>query len=182
MTEKKIEIINPNTSLGKNTKYDLITIETMLMAQKNFDQMALDNAGKTMDQVKGNMEIGLFVEAGEMINEIEKHWKHWKKHHRWNKGKIADELADVLHLIVSRGVVLDVDVLHRHVVKYVDPVEQINMLCRSIPFTGDGHFEFWRTLAIFRGLLEHLNVEWDQMAGWYWDKHQINIERQKGGY
>lgn len=166
----------------KNTTTDLITIEAMLTAQRDFDRVALKNAGTDAVAVKDNMEIGLFVEAGEMINEIEKHWKHWKKNHRWDKEKIMDELADVLHLILSRGVFLNVEVLHRYIKKHTDIVVQIKEFAKSVTTCGDSQYNWWSCMALFRGLVNMLGITWDEMVDQYWIKLQINIERQKAGY
>jgi dimeric dUTPase (all-alpha-NTP-PPase superfamily) len=167
----------------KQTKYDIIVIDHMLSAQRKFDQMALKNAGVDAKEVQFNMEIGLFVEAGEMINEIEKHWKHWKKNHRWNKKKVMDELADVLHLIFSRGVFLNVEGLHRHVITYADPVEHIREFAKSVVICGEDHHGWWTCFSLFRGLIEHLGIDWEEeMKDAYWTKHQINVQRQEKGY
>lgn len=180
--DKKIDFINPRSELAKHTRYNLTTIESMLDAQKKLDEIALQNAGVTDSEVADNMLIGLFVEAGEAMNEIEKHWKHWKKKHRNDPEKIMDELADVLHLILSRGVALNVDPLHRHIITHQNIVIQLKKLARSIPFCDEGHFHWWETFALFRGLIEMLGVDWDDMKSEYWAKHEINRRRQENGY
>jgi dimeric dUTPase (all-alpha-NTP-PPase superfamily) len=166
----------------KKTKIHEIDLEPILDAQLKFDRLALQNARTDADAVRSNMEIGLFVEAGEMINELERLWKHWKQNHRNDKEKITDELADVLHLIMSRGVYLNVSTTHEHVTIYLDPVEHLRQFCRVIMDCGQSKFGWWTCFSLFRGLLDHLNITWDDMADAYWIKHQTNIDRQKAKY
>jgi dimeric dUTPase (all-alpha-NTP-PPase superfamily) len=173
----KIEHINPKSPLAKYTKFDLVTIEGILDGQRLLMKEAYHNEGRSDAK-----EIALFVEAGEMINELAHIWKYWKKSHKTDWDAIKEELADVLHFILEKGVELEVDVLHRYIAKYVDPIQHINHFVRAIPTTGDGHFEWWTTMALFRGLVEHLGISWDDMVSAYWDKNVINRERQKAGY
>jgi dimeric dUTPase (all-alpha-NTP-PPase superfamily) len=174
---KEIQYINPTTKIGKHTKVDVIVVSGLLDGQRLLMKEAYNNKGRSDAK-----DIALFVEAGEMINELGHIWKYWKKNHNTNWDNIKEELADVLHFILEKGVELDVEPLHRHIVKFTDPIEHINEFVRAIPTTGDGYFNWWTTMATFRGLVDHLGIEWDDMVSAYWDKNMINRQRQERGY
>lgn len=166
----------------KQTKQREINIEKLLQAQKRFDDLVYKNSETTMRETIQNREIALFVEAGEMINEIGHIWKFWKKNHKVDMKLIKGECSDVLHFILNQGNDLSVDPAHGAVITYADPLEQINRFSRSVMDCGRSHHQWWTCFAMFRGVLDLLGISWDEMVEEYWIKNDINYERQNSGY
>lgn len=166
----------------KHTKQRKINIEKLLKGQKDLDVFFHKNAEKNMKDTIINREIALFVEAGELINEIGHIWKYWKKNNKVHIHFVKSECSDVLHFLLSQGNDLGVDPNHDVVITFADPVDQVNKFAKSVIESGKSHYAWWTCFAYYRGLLELLGIEWDEMVDEYWAKHDINIDRQNNGY
>lgn len=180
MSEKKIDSLEI-AEMGEYIMED-VSIKDMLEGQKKVDEIALGNAGTDYATTKRERAIALYVETGEMMNEIGRLWKYWKKNHKSDMERVLDELADVLHFILSPGVEMGVDPVHTYIVKYPDPVDQILELMGDIVRCGKSVHGFNRTMAAFRGLLSHLGITWGEMVIAYWKKNAENIRRQASNY
>lgn len=99
---------------------------------------------------------------------------------------LLEEYVDCLHFILSIGLERNFDF------RYVEPVtdqegditEQFNNL-----FSKIGDFKRYKTIGnyiaigcLFTGLGEMLGFTWDQIEQAYFDKNEINHQRQEAGY
>lgn len=160
----------------------LIRLNQMFESKREFDRLVFERSGETYQSTRKSRSIALFVEMGESLQELQHLWKFWKQNHKVVQFQMMDELADVLHFIISIGVDLDVDPIHDAMIKHTDVMDQIEALIRRTPFTNDGSFDWWNTLALYRGLLDHLNIDWPTIQKQYWRKDRVNIDRQKRDY
>lgn len=71
-------------------------------AQQRLDDKVVEVHGLEDRSLTANTMIALYVELGELANEIE-FFKHWKINKRNDKTKQFDEWSDVLHFMLSLG-------------------------------------------------------------------------------
>ena len=77
-------------------------LKELLEMQRVLDDAILTEHGEIYnEEIAENMKIALFVELGEMMNELETLFKHWKKKPKYNREKALVEYVDALHFALS---------------------------------------------------------------------------------
>lgn len=131
---------------------------------------------------ENKMSIALFVELGELMNELPTYFKHWKKSAVDNKEKALEEYVDCLHFAVSLLNYNEIDINFTYNDCFPD----------SNPYSSDNIFTELITIASMSGfdhsikklfaLGHRFGFTWDEIYEMYLKKNKINHERQNGGY
>lgn len=147
--------------------------------QYELDKRILNGAEYPVDK----MRIALFVELGELMNEMPTKFKHWKKTAVDNKEKALEEYVDCLHFAVS---LLNYYEKFNHKYYYHPEYDD----CKNDSDTSlDEELEFVFNFAGSAISIESLFIlghtfgfTWDEIYNAYLKKNKINHERQDGGY
>ena len=161
-------------------------LEELLEMQKVLDEAILKEHGNVYDEkIAEQMKIALFVELGELMNEMPTKFKHWKKTAKDNREAALVEYVDALHFALSltnhskaQGefddcyesysdlVHLDYSwILYSIMNECFDETSNLNMILGHLFILGN-----------------KLGFTWDEIYKAYKDKNAINYERLKSGY
>lgn len=153
--------------------------EQICKRQRILDKRILNGAEYPVDK----MRIALFVELGELMNELPTYFKHWKKTAVDNKEKALEEYVDCLHFAVS---LLNYYEKFDHKYYYHPEYDD----CKNDSDTSlDEELEFVFKFAGSAISIESLFIlgnqfgfTWNEIYNAYLKKNKINHERQDGGY
>lgn len=91
--------------------------------QKSLGYEDYFNAGKDKQEWTNVVLLACIDELMEMLRETP--WKPWKKQQSYNKGKVHDELVDLLHFFINLCLLAGLDsqllfekYLHKHKINY----------------------------------------------------------------
>ena len=77
-------------------------LKELLEMQRVLDEAILKEHDNVYDEkIAAQMKIALFVELGELMNELPTRFKHWKKTAVDNREKALVEYVDALHFQLS---------------------------------------------------------------------------------
>ena len=127
---------------------------------------------------ENKMSIALFVELGELMNELPTYFKHWKKSAVDNKEKALEEYVDCLHFAVSLLNYNEIDINFT----YTDsnPYSRDNIFTELITIASMSGFDY--SIKKLFALGHRFGFTWDEIYEMYLKKNKINHERQNGGY
>ena len=160
-------------------------LKELLEMQRVLDENILRNKG-IKQYPKENMQVALFVELGELLNELPTLFKHWKSSAVDNREKALVEYVDCLHFALSltnnekesfdNDLALSPDIYdyNSHTVTLLAEMKISSLMKNIIQFEGN--------LSYLFGLGVKLGFEWDEIYKAYKDKNAINYERLRGGY
>ncbi len=160
-------------------------LKELLEMQRVLDASILAKQGIRL-YPKELVQVALYVELGELMNELPSCFKYWKESKVDNREKALIEYVDCLHFALSlannRGKAFEKDLsLNKDLYEYnehkVASLSQmlINKLLVSITlYEGDLSFLF--------GLGYKLGFTWDEIYKAYKKKNAINYERMKENY
>ena len=128
------------------------------------------------------MKIALFVELGELMNELPTYFKHWKESAVNNKEKALEEYVDCLHFTVSLLNYNDVDIDFTYNDCFPDrnPYSRFkisNELMTVVSMSG-----YYLSIKSLFTLGHYFGFTWEDIYQAYLKKNKINHERQNGGY
>lgn len=165
----------------------LTELAELLAMQEELDRAILKEQGIT-NYPQASTEVALFVELGEMLNELPTLFKHWKKTAKDNREKALVEYVDALHFALSltnqyafiiTGSASTGILLHKF--KYSgkwDAKNKASVIERCIRLIGAS---LWKIEYLFKiGLL--FDFAWDEIYKTYKDKNEVNYQRLKEGY
>ena len=160
---------------GLNQVYDLIDM-----------QKALDSEIFKKKDIKcyplENMKIALFVELGELMNEMPTRFKHWKSTAQDNREKALVEYVDCLHFALSlAGQQMDDILLVEEYSLCQIRFENLSDLLLNIA----GYLQDNSLILVLNELFylgNALGFEWNEIYKAYMDKNAVNYERLKNGY
>lgn len=164
---------------SKAKKWDF---KDVFEAQITFERVAFANAKTERGETETHRRLAAVREITELMDEMPEVYKFWK---RGNKSpdfdRVVDELADVLHMIVSLGVDVNANPLHGSIEYYDNLQEQFLAV---INWTGVcNNMNAWEmAMAAFRGLVEMLGFSEREMYEAYMQKNAENHRRQVEGY
>ena len=165
----------------------LTELAELLEMQEELDKAILKEQGITR-YPQASMEVALFVELGEMLNELPTLFKHWKKTAEDNREKALLEYVDALHFAMSltnqyafiitgsasTGLLLDK-------FKYSGEWPTSNKAFYMVDCIEQISPTQWKIKYLFRiGAL--LGFTWDEIYKVYKDKNAVNYQRLKEGY
>ena len=161
-------------------------LHELLEMQRVLDNAILKERGNVYsEEIAEKTKIALFVELGELMNEVPTAFKHWKKTAKDNREAALVEYVDALHFALS---------LTNHTVqkgKYVDDYEKYNDLVH-LDYSWILYltmYECCSSEANFKMMLGYLFIlgnklgfTWDEIYKAYKAKNQVNYERLANGY
>lgn len=160
-------------------------LKELLEMQRVLDANIFSNKG-IKEYPKENMQIALFVELGELLNELPTLFKHWKSSAVDNREKALVEYVDCLHFALSltnnekesfnNDLSLSPDIYdyNSHKITLLSELPIHKLLKNIVQFEGN--------LSYLFGLGAKLGFTWDEIYTAYKDKNAINYDRLRGGY
>lgn len=165
-------------------------LRELYKTQKVLDDRIVKEKGLEEEWLMSGKILALYVEVGELANELPKEFKFWSNKEN-NHEKALVEYVDCLHFILSIGI--DIEYVDH---KYYDSSfniggyheknvkEQFLALFQSITtFEKDpyeSHYEMM--FNFFLGLGRKLGFTWNQVVEAYYKKNEINHKRQDIDY
>lgn len=162
-----------------------MNLEKLFEAQRLLDKRIEKEHPLTYDENRIAKKIlALQVELGEMANECPDVFKFWSNKVR-NQAKALEEAVDVLHFILSIGNEMNFDKEYFSV--FVTTSETLegfaDMFYKISRFESEGKAgDYYRMLDSFVNLTHSLNFTWEEIEEAYFEKNQINHQRQQEGY
>lgn len=155
---------------------DSILFWNILSYQKKLDNLIHSKKGLLFRETIRDREIALYVEFGELMNEVQK-FKYWKDNKKFNKERILDELVDCLHFSASLynedKISVDAQIILDFYNDELYELEFFRELNSSYKYT---HFEWLFAYGLKLGFTEK------EIYNGYIKKNKENIERVNGGY
>lgn len=152
-------------------------LKELLQMQKELDERILQGKLYPAEQMK----IALFVELGEMMQELPSYFKHWKKNAVDNREKALEEYVDALHIQLS---LFSFYRLERYVeicnYEYTDDdeLQDFSICLQSAAINYDNAMGLMDLFCLGR----KLGFTWEEIYRTYKAKNKINHERQDNGY
>jgi dimeric dUTPase (all-alpha-NTP-PPase superfamily) len=134
--------------------------------------------------------IALFVEVGELANELPEVFKFWSNKKN-NYEKALNEYVDGLHFILSIGLEYGIEnISFDYIGIYAKPENGFLSIYRQLALLStisSGKEELRKThysilVEMFISLGKTLGFTWEQIEKAYFEKNKINHERQVQGY
>ena len=151
-------------------------------------QLLLDAEIKKVHQQKNEnynnqLLIALFVEVGELANEIQS-FKYWKKSKNINNEKLLEEYADCIHFLISFALKykcklnIEPKIISQDInVQFLNLFNLINKMSAK-----QTKCIIEKTIAVYLGIAKLLEISDEQIENAYFLKNQINFERIKNNY
>ena len=165
---------------GKEVINMLDQLKELLDMQRVLDDAILKEHGKVYDEtIAEQNEIALFVELGEMMNELEPLFKHWKKKPKYNREKALVEYVDALHFALSLFNHYGYPIKtmgHTYKIKIkeysIDLEDILNCVRNNASNNLTGLFILGNKLGFI----------WEEIYNAYKAKNAVNYERLRNGY
>ena len=160
-------------------------LKELLEMQKVLDNNIFQEKG-IKHYPKENMQIALFVELGELMNELPTLFKHWKSSAVDNREKALVEYVDVLHFALSltysagesfeKDFALSPDIYNynSHEITLLAELPIHRLLKNIIQFEGN--------LSYLFALGVKLGFTWEEIYTAYKEKNAVNYERLRNNY
>lgn len=159
-------------------------LKEMLEMQKKLDASILEQRD-IKEYPYENMRIALFVELGELLNELPTKFKHWKVSAVDNRDKALIEYVDCLHFALS---------IHNYYHVKIDTDQFVSMhhYNRAFKETNEYYtiYELLEKIASSKVITLHyvlalgykLGFTWEEIYNAYKEKNKVNYERLESGY
>lgn len=166
----------------------LTELAELLAMQEELDRAILKEQG-IASYPKENIQMALFVELAEMLNELPTLFKYWKKKAKDNREKALVEYVDALHFAMSLTnedadeIVISGETLGEIQYKFTyggkwTTRNKVSLIRMCIRFMEQSP---WKVGYLFKiGLL--LDFTWDEIYKAYKGKNTVNYQRLKEGY
>ena len=158
-------------------------LKELLEMQRLLDESIFRKKG-ILEYPEENMKIALFVELGELMNELPTYFKHWKSTSIDNRDKALIEFVDCLHFALSlTNHKYNRDFLEMKIKEYeydsyyttmLSKLPISDLILHQMKFKGD-------LLSLF-ALGNKFGFEWNEIYETYLNKNAVNYERLNGGY
>lgn len=156
-------------------------LDEMINMQRQLDKYIMDKQGiEYTDEVSDKIRLALFVELGELFNELPSIFKHWKPNAVDDRAKALVEYVDCLHFAMSLhyfysddGLELGTLTLHEDCAyKNLDEIlDYIFIIDTSLYHPSN-------LLSEVLNLGCYLGFTWDEVYNTYIEKNKINYDRQ----
>lgn len=152
--------------------------------QARLDALICQSNGIQIIEHNSEHLLATIVELAEVAQE-EQSFKYWKKNKAVDRAKLLEELADVMHFIISRGVqngirrISSVDTVAEYIGGTV--AEQILYIIELL--LKESSTTHYPTLfKAFVNLSEMFGFTWDELSDEYVRKNNVNLARQNQNY
>ena len=164
----------------------MLKISDLSLKQKELDIFVHKNNNVTFNQTYKLRKIALLVEIGELANEI-RTFKFWSKKQKSNHLILLEEYSDCLHFLLSLG--NDIN-FNWELVELNPKFKKISINDLLLQFFLEAaNFiktnlkeDFLELFNIFLVLKTYLYLTNKEVFQAYYQKHDINIIRQKTNY
>lgn len=157
-------------------------LKELLEMQRVLDDAILKEHGNVYDKkIAEQMKIALFVELGELMNELPSYFKHWKKTAKDNREKALVEYVDCLHFqlsLMNYYEIKSVDVLHNYYDCDFESDVKILSLLRYCINDCDCNLGLHQLFV----LGNKLGFTWEEIYSAYKKKNAVNYERLRNNY
>lgn len=157
-------------------------LKELLEMQRVLDDAILKEHGKVYDEkIAEQNKIALVVELGEMMNELETLFKHWKKKTKHNRENALIEYVDALHFTLSLF-------NHYQMEQAFDynaskPKSYQSLYCIiALLITELEYDEASYVLLYLFKIGNYLGFTWEEIYNAYKAKNAVNYERLKSWY
>lgn len=170
-----------------------MNLQSLLTKQKELDDYIIKKHNLENVDLLNKRVLACLVEIGEQANEYQS-FKYWKQEKNIDRAKVAEELVDVLHFLLSIGNLLNIkhdeDTQHYidRAIKLDSADEQyitlFNLISNVSLFSEIPYkVKFWRhALSIFIGLYQTIGFGTGFIEAEYDKKHAENYARQERNY
>lgn len=157
-------------------------LKELLEMQRVLDEAILKEHGNIYDdKIADQMKVALFVELGELMNEMPTKFKHWKKTAKDNREKALVEYVDALHFQMSLFNYYELEIreiYHDYNDMPAGRAKDI-ITCLSTPVNECDDI---LGLSHLFDLGYLLGFTWSEIYEAYKNKNAVNYERLKNGY
>ena len=160
-------------------------IKNMIDLQAELDEMVEErnDIELSSDENVRNRVLAYKVELGELANEIG-FFKYWKQSHQLDFMKLGDELADVIHLLLSVGISRKYTPMFKEIepFPFYEDAEFQDMFEQLFRNELDSSAQWHHAMSIILGIGLKLGFTESEIYDLYEYKNTINRKRQEGGY
>lgn len=160
-----------------------MNLSRIFEAQKKLDLAITTAHHFNQDEIFDRRILALFVELGELANEISS-FKYWKKNINQDTSKILEEYADGIHFLSSLALRYDVEPVidakcntNDINIAFLDLYDAISKMYRNISKES-----LTNVFALYLGIAKLMSYTDDQIEKSYFAKNKINYERIKNNY
>lgn len=154
-------------------------LKEMFEMQKDFDNQVLSKLGKEYDfEIASKMEIALFVELGELMQELPSYFKFWKQNKQDNRDRALEEYVDALKCLLSLANFYNIDVTG------INPYETsrfINDIRPHLVFIIEAS-NYLEGIELLFMIGKNIGFTWKEIYETFKKKHAINLKRLEEGY
>lgn len=156
--------------------------------QARLDALICESNGIQIIEHNSEHLLATIVELAEVAQE-EQSFKYWKKNKAVDRAKLLEELADVMHFIISRGVqngirrISSVDTVAEY--KGDTVAEQILYIVELLLTDREKESSTTHYPTLFKAfvnLSEMFGFTWDELSDEYVRKNNVNLARQNQNY
>ncbi|MER2031017.1 MAG: dUTP diphosphatase [Solibacillus sp.] len=156
--------------------------------QARLDALICESNGIQITKHNSEHLLATIVELAEVAQE-EQSFKYWKKNKAVDRAKLLEELADVMHFIISRGVqngirrISSVETVAEY--KANTAAEQILYIIELLLTNRETESITTHYPTLFKAfvnLSEMFEFTWDELSDEYVRKNTVNIARQNQKY
>jgi dimeric dUTPase (all-alpha-NTP-PPase superfamily) len=163
-----------------------MNLPNLFKEQEELDSYLFAKKDIKHEDIIQNQILALFVEVGELAQEVQPHWKYWKEHSCIDRNKVVEEHSDGLHFILSLGNAFGYYPIGIYPESLVERsiMQQLNKVFESIAdFTYTQDYSSYITLFTeFIKLGYSLGITDDQIEAAYFAKHEKNHKRWEANY
>ena len=160
--------------------------DTLFSMQQQLDKYILDNQQLRTHHVFNEKYLALLVELGELANET-RCFKFWSEKGKSEKAVILEEYVDNIHFLLSLGL----EKGHTFSEIEVAPIEKdleetaafnhLYTLCVTF-YSEQSRANYLALFEAYLQLGELLGFSERDLQQAYYDKNEVNYERQQTGY
>lgn len=156
-------------------------LKELLEMQRVLDEAILKEQGIVWDEkIEEQTKVALFVELGELMNEMPTKFKHWKKTAKDNREAALAEYVDALHFQMSlfNYYKLETNVF----LDYKNRNFRIGMELSDLLINCVRYSHSPTGINQLFDIGSYLGFTWDEIYKAYKAKNAVNYERLKNGY
>ena len=185
--KKQVGMLMKELEMAKTQLWSERTARLFEM-QARLDTLICESNGIQIIEHNSEHLLATIVELAEVAQE-EQSFKYWKKNKEVDRAKLLEELADVMHFIISRGV--------QHGIRRISSVETVSeskcgtvaeqmlyiielLLAQREKESTTTHYP--TLFKAFVNLSEMFGFTWEELSDEYVRKNNVNLARQNQNY
>lgn len=156
--------------------------------QAHLDALICESNGIQIAEHNSEHILATIVELAEVAQE-EQSFKYWKKNKEIDRAKLLEELSDVMHFIISRGVqngIRRISSVENVVETKCDSVtEQMLYITEMLLIHRQNETTKGQYTSLFKAFIdlsEMFGFTWEELSDEYVRKNNVNLARQNQNY